>query len=97
MSIPKEWGFNEKLTKNVILGFMIICTTVIPILYYDSKNDARSCDDEILKLQEQINGCNEKRVQDINKMNYDMNKKFSYYDSLYRADIQRMQRLLIKE
>lgn len=96
MSIPKEWGFNERLTKNVILGFMVICTTIIPILYYDSKSSDKTCAEEISMLQKQINECNEKRVQDINKMNYDMNKKFSYYDSLYRADIQRMQNLLIK-
>lgn len=96
MSIPKEWGFNERLTKNVILGFMIICTTIIPILYYDSKSEARSCDDEIISLQKQINDCNESRIADISKMSLEMNKRFSHYDSLYRADLQRMQNLLIK-
>lgn len=94
MGVPESWGFDKLATRNVILAFMVISVTVIPIMYGSIRsmyNDRiTKLESEKIALQIKVDECNANYIKETNRLNSEMRSYLLFSDSLYRSDARRV-------
>ncbi len=80
MGIPIEWGFSKLLTRNVIVGIIVILISAVGVLWRQIiVNDTLA--------DKKIEDCNNSRLNEAQIFRLEENKLHRYYDSLYRTDM----------